>query len=319
MIRNISLVVGLALVSAVGCTSVNESVPPPTAIAPFSSDQAQQHQRAWAEYLGETVEKEIVLGQGADGREVTVTMVLVPPGEFSMGSSEDEQEDLSANARQISDWWLLERLSSEGPQHRVKITQPFFVSRYEVTQAQWLAVMGNNPSEFKGDLSHPVEHISWNDGQIFISKLNERAASRGMSFAMPTEAQWEHACRAGTTTLWHFGNSEKGVTQYGWINANAEGRTHPVGLLEPNAFGIHDLVGNVWEWCADWHKTNYYTKEPVDDPSGPPNGSRRTGRGGGWRSSAWHCRSATRPFSTPNSRSGDLGFRLISTLIRESD
>ena len=132
------------------------------------------------------------------------------------------------------------------------ITKPFYLGKYEVTQEQWEAVMGSNPSHFKGP-KNPVEQVSWDDCQQFLVKLNAKSGGQGSKFVLPTEAQWEYACRAGSTGKFCFGDDEKQLGEYAWYEANSGDKTHPVGEKKPNTFGLHDMHGNVWEWCQDWY------------------------------------------------------------------
>lgn len=293
------------------CKSVRVDWPetPPLANAPFDAATAKTHQQAWAEYLGLPMEREVDLPGGA-----TLTMILIPPGEFLMGSDKEEQEKFLEEANAANHEWAIERIPSEGPRHRVRITRPFYLGKYEVTQAQWQAVTGSNPSEFKDNPTHPVEMASWNDVQGFLTRVNEAAPQQGMSFDLPTEAQWEYASRAGSTTFWHFGDRAAALQEYGWFNANSSNKTHPVGRLQPNAFGIYDMHGNLWEWCADWYAADYYAKTPVDDPSGSSAGLHRVVRGGYWLDHAMSCRSAYRDGSSPDYRSNRIGFRLAATI-----
>ena len=138
-----------------------------------------------------------------------------------------------------------------------------------------------------------------------------------MTFKLPTEAQWEYACRAGTTTAWHCGDSDATLEECAWFHANSGGKTRPVGQLRPNGFGLYDMHGNVWEWCADSHAADYYARSPIDDPSGPPTGSLWEGRGGSQHAIAGRCRSAFRRDYSLGNRLGDLGFRLASVLVDE--
>ena len=216
--------------------------------------------------------------------------VLIPAGTFQMGST---------NILIVQD--------NEKPVHTVHITQPFYMGKYEVTQGQWQVVMGNNPSSFTGDPNWPVENVSWNDVQEFIRRLNARAG--GTTFRLPTEAEWEYAARAGTTTSWSFGNDASQLERYVWYDKNAGGETHPVGQLQPNLWGLYDMHGNVWEWVQDWFGS--YASGTADDPPGPPSGSYRVNRGGGWDSGFNHCRSGGRSNNAPGKRYDNLGFRLL--------
>ncbi len=289
--------------------------PPPPAVAPFDEKTAKRHQVLWSHYLGVPVEHDVDLGGG-----VKLTMVLIPPGEFMMGSPDAERQMAIEEAKAGNDTWAIERIPTEAPRHRVRITRPFYLGKYEVTQAQWLAVMGNNPSQFQAP-GNPVEQVSWENIQPFLAKLNTArtrrvpaakmgSAATAMKFALPTEAQWEYACRAGTTTAFCFGDNAAMLGQYGWVKGNSDGKTHPVGELKANAWGLHDMLGNVWEWCADRWAPDYYANSPMDNPPGPGTGSDRVRRGGGWNDNAGLCRSAHRSRSTPVSRTSRLGFRL---------
>jgi formylglycine-generating enzyme required for sulfatase activity len=194
--------------------------------------------------------------------------------------------------------------SDEKPVHRVTISNGFEMGKYEVTQLQWRAIMGNNPSYFKGCNSCPVEQVSWDDVQEFINKLN--AKNDGYEYRLPTEAEWEYACRAGTT-----GGYAGNLDSMAWYDSNSGDKTHPVGTKQPNAWGLYDMHGNVWEWCQDWYGA--YPSNAVTDPAGARSGSYRVIRGGGWGSGAQDCRAADRYGYAPDVRNGDLGFRLIRT------
>jgi formylglycine-generating enzyme required for sulfatase activity len=177
-----------------------------------------------------------------------------------------------------------------------------------VTQAQWRAVMGNNPSHFKGE-DLPVENVSWDDVQDFLRKLNKR--DPGKNYRLPTEAEWEYACRAGSTAKWCFGNDESQLGDYAWYYANADGRTHPVGRKRANAWGLFDMHGNVWEWCQDWYGN--FSSGEVKNPTGPISGTGRVGRGGYWGSYSSHARCAYRGSYAPTPRSNGIGFRCART------
>jgi len=303
---------------------IQKNVTPPMAVAPFDADQAKKHQQAWADYLGKPLEMENSIG---------MKFVLIPPGEFMMGSTEEEVEQLLKEAKERQDaQWYIDRLPSEAPRHRVRITRPFYLGLYEVTQAEYQRVMGSNPSAFSAESKeaakvtgldtsrHPVEMVSWKDAKAFCEKLSampeEQAAGR--VYVLPTEAQWEYACRAGTTTKWSCGDDGGVLRDYAWYSTNAGGRTRGVGERKSNGFGLFDMHGNVWEWCADWLGGGYYAASPVDDPQGPASGSRRPLRGGSWRSTARHCRSADRNWNAPVNRYDYLGFRLALVPVDES-
>ena len=280
---------------------------PPLAIAPFDAEEARAHQQAWAEHLGLEVEVENSVG---------MQLRLIPPGEFMMGSPESEEG----------------RWDVEGPQHRVQITRPFYLGVYPVTQSQWESVMGTNPSWFseggKGsDLvsglstaDFPVESVSWEDAQEFIGRLNERSEETGRVYRLPTAAEWEYACRAGTTTRYSFGDDEAELDEYGWYSGNTGGlrgggRTYPVGQKRPNFWGLYDIHGNVFEWCSDWFSGDYYANSPLEDPTGPEAGSSRVSRGGGWDDTGWSCRSAYRDGYAPGDRRIYLGFRVAFSSV----
>ena len=249
------------------------------------------------------------------GKGVKMEFVLIPAGEFVMGSPEAERQLALQQAKADNDQWAVQRIPTE-VQHRVKITKPFYMGKHEVTQAQWQAVMGDNPSRFKAP-TNPVETVSWEDVQQFLQKLNASKPNPPtghggpMRFALPTEAQWEYACRAGTTTAFCFGDNPSMLTQYAWSRGNSEGRPHPVGQKKPNAWGLFDMHGSLWEWCADMYGGDYYAQSPPYDPAGPTAGSHRVNRGGSWYYHPWLCRSAYRGLEKPTSRGASLGFRVV--------
>ena len=227
------------------------------------------------------------------GKGVKLEMVLIPAGEFLMGSP-DSDKDASFQ---------------EKPQHRVRITKPFYLGKYKVTQEQWEAVMGSNPSHFKGP-KNPVEQVSWDDCQQFLGKLNAKFAAEGGKYQLPSEAQWEYACRAGSKTRYSFGDDETRLGDHAWIRKNWGGNTHPVGEKKPNAWGLYDMHGNVCELCQDWFKDGYYKESPVDDPMGAATGLYRVLRGGSWHCPAGHCRSANRRRILPGLPCNNLGLRV---------
>lgn len=218
---------------------------------------------------------------------IGMEMVLIPSGTFQMGSNESDDEK---------------------PIHSVTISQSFYMGKYEVTQKEWSAIMGTDPSFFKGD-NLPVEQVSWNDIQEFIKKLNQKEG--GEKYRLPTEAEWEYAAKAGTNTKWHFGDNESQLGDYAWYSSNSNTKTHEVGQKKPNLFGLYDMHGNVWEWVQDWYGSNYYQSSPKTDPKGPSSGSRRVIRGGSWLYFAESARSASRNFGSPEYRYNNIGFRLL--------
>jgi len=254
---------------------------------PFDAQEAARRQRETAAALGLPVEKTLDLGNG-----VKMELVLIPAGEFMMGSPSSES-------------------GREGPQHRVRITRPFYMGKYEVTQEQFEAVKGWDPSHYKGP-SNPVERVSWNDAVKFCYRLSQRT---GCDVRLPTEAEWEYACRAGSSTAFHFGDSGSQLGDYAWNSGNSGGKTHPVGQKRPNAWGLYDMYGNVFEWCQDWYDSDYYGQSPAADPKGPSSGMDRVLRGGCWNSGAGRCRSAFRshylPWDPPGLTPYYVGFRVV--------
>ncbi len=225
---------------------------------------------------------------------IGVEFVLVPPGSFKMGGDK--------NLEQAED--------HENPCHLVTLSQAFYMGKHAVTQAQWTAMMDDNPSTFEGDI-RPVERVSWHDAQAFVQKLNQKEETG--RYRLPTEAEWEYAARAGTETAYAFGGNTGMLEQYAWYGKNAGGETRPVGSLYPNAWGLYDMHGNVHEWCQDWFDRKYYAQSASIDPSGPSSGLARALRGGDWGSADWYCRCASRSLSSPDRRSNRVGFRLVRT------
>ena len=311
---------------------------PPPAIAPFNADQAKQHQAAWAKYLGVPVEYENSIG---------MKFRLIPPGEFLMGSTTEEiaaalklggedevrQRQLQIRRRQIQ---------SEGPQHKVVLTQPIYVGATEVTQAQYEQVMKTSPSpsSTSGEdqkaadpktANHPVESVIWYHAAEFSEKLSQREELKpfyfragnsvtpleGTGYRLPTEAEWEFACRAGTTARYWGGDEGSDLLRTGWCSRNSGGRPHAVGELSANPFGLFDVHGNVWEWVQDSWDPAYYSKfqvEPAIDPGGPSH----TGvieevlvRGGSCDSTSSQCRSSSRLAYQPTYRASGIGFRVV--------
>ncbi|MHC4249871.1 MAG: SUMF1/EgtB/PvdO family nonheme iron enzyme, partial [Planctomycetota bacterium] len=232
------------------------------------------------------------------GRGVRMEMVYVKPGRFVMGGTED------ANPRSAYQ-------GIEKPKHEVTITQGFYLGKYEVTQSQYEAVMGANPSKRKGpDL--PVEQVTWHQAVQFCLLASGRM---GKLVRLPTEAEWEYACRAGSAERYSFGSDAARLSEFAWHKGNAGGRTHPVGQKTPNAWGLHDMHGNVWEWVADWYAADYYAKSPAKDPQGPDTGDRRLLRGGSWFFDVgYKCRSAFRHHNLPKRPYQTLGFRAVVSL-----
>jgi WD40 repeat protein len=284
--------------------TVRVIVPTPTAttpllaVAPFDAARAGQYQQAWADHLGTPVETANSIG---------MKLRLIPAGEFMMGSPETESG----------------RFDDE-TQHRVSITKPFYMGVTEVTQEQYQKVMGTNPSKFKRP-QNPVETVSWTEAVEFCRKLRAMPAekTKGYEYRLPTEAEWEYACRSGTTTAYGFGDDASRLGDYGWFDGNPGSKIaviqrlaiHPVGEKKPNAWGLYDMHGNVIEWCQD--RYGAYPSGSVTDPTGARSGSLRVYRGGSWFSFTRHCRSAYRGRITPKKyRAFNLGFRVLRSSIK---
>jgi formylglycine-generating enzyme required for sulfatase activity len=239
---------------------------------------------------------------------VGTEFVLVPAGSFVMGSDND----------------VPNAASSEKPAHTVSISKPFYLGKYEVTQAQWEAVMDSSPFTLDGSNSfynlpgmavrirkptNPA-NVSWNDAQDFIKRLNRKEGHA--RYRLPTEAEWEYAARAGTTTAYSFGNDARKLGEYARLGEDfASGSSHAVGSKMPNPWGLYDVHGNVWEWVQDWYDASYYANSPAIDPPGPRSGSQRVVRGGSWHETATSWRSAFRRDYEPDYRGISIGFRVV--------
>ena len=313
---------------------------PPPAIAPFDADQAKHHQAVWAKYLGVPVEYTNSIG---------MKFRLIPPGEFTMGSSPKEIAEALKVSNPDNKYWQ-ECIKSEAPQHKVILTQPIYMGVNEVTQAEYENVMGVNPSHFApmgtgkeavvgmDTASHPVEGVSWNDAAEFCAKLSKQEEMKpfyfragetitpldGTGYRLPTEAEWEYACRAGTTTKYWIGDKDEDLVRAGWFADNTGGRTHTAGELKANPYGLYDIHGNVWEWVRDVWDAAYYsefTGKPAVDPGGPSStDSRRVVRGGHWYYFESRCRAADRFALDPSNRHDGIGFRvsLVADAVRTS-
>ena len=220
---------------------------------------------------------------------ISIDMVRVEAGTFTMGATPEMGDPFDADK----------------PAHRVTLTNDYYIGKYEVTQALWKAVMGNNPSYFKGD-NLPVEQVSWNDCQEFISKLNRIT---GKTFRLPTEAEWEYAARGGNKSRGYQYSGSNNPSNVAWYDDNSGDKTHAVGTKQPNELGIYDMSGNVWEWCQDWYET--YSSSSQVNPTGANSGSCRVVRGVSWYNNARNCRLSLRGSNTPDFRSSNLGLRLV--------
>jgi formylglycine-generating enzyme required for sulfatase activity len=240
--------------------------------------------------------------------DLPVQFRLIPRGTFMMGS---EPEDAIGAAGQ-------EHERDESPMHQVTISKDFYLGVYEVTQAQWVSVMGSNPAVFQqienyiqeheDPLLRPVESVSWDDCQVFIARLHEMGVGK---FRLPTEAEWEYACRAGTSTRYYWGNDPRKwiINQYAWVNSRSFASTHPVGQKKPNSWGLFDMSGNVWEWCSDWYGP--YSPDHQIDPRGLKSGSRKVFRGGSWFDFPDSQRSANRHAHGTKRGYPAIGLRLV--------
>jgi len=292
------------------------------------------------------------------GGGVKLRLTLIPAGEFKMGSGESAEATAAFFKKTYGeDYLIADFFENEHPQHRVRITKPFYLGTYHVTRGQFRqfvadtryktdAEKGEKPGAFGWDPDkkefgfkakyswrkvgfeqtdeHPVVNVSWNDAKAFCEWLSKKEKK---TYRLPTEAEWEYACRAGTTTRYSSGDDPETLAKVGnvadatakaqfpdrtWMIKASDGYvfTSPVGSFQPNTFGLYDMHGNAWQWCADWYDGDYYAKSPADDPSGPTTGSIRVFRGGSWYDYAGYCRSADRRGDTPGGRYYDLGFRV---------
>jgi formylglycine-generating enzyme required for sulfatase activity len=219
--------------------------------------------------------------------------VLISAGTFTMGEWDDEASS-----------------SDEVPRHEVEITTPFYLGTFEVTQAQWRSVMGSNPSVFRGQ-DRPVDNVSWNDAQNFINALNRMENTD--RYRLPTEAEWEYSVRAGTDSIFFYGEDRALMRKYAWYQDNSDEETHPVGLKDPNPWGLYDVYGNVWEWVNDWYSEDYYSESPRKDPRGPSDANEKSMRGGSHEFTSRVCRSANRFSFSTTSKDSDFGFRVAFT------
>jgi formylglycine-generating enzyme required for sulfatase activity len=268
-----SVVVCVAVVAVCGC---DRSQPTP----PVASNPTQPV--ATSPTPPATTNKSTPVELPESANSIGMKFKLIPAGTFTMGKG--------------------------GDAHEVTLTKPFKMGVHEVTQSQYKQVMGVNPSQFKG-ADNPVGGGNWEDAIEFCRKLSELPAEKaaGNVYRLPTEAEWEYACRAGTTTQFSFGDDEA-EWEFAWYSDNSASKAHPVGGKQPNAWGLYDMHGNVWEWCQDWYDD--YPSGAVTDPTGPASGSYRVYRGGSWRRTAGSCRSASRGRHFPSSRYFISGFRV---------
>ncbi len=256
---------------------------------------------------------------------IAMRFVLVPAGDFLMGATPEESAwAVQAGKQQGEPMWYFERIPCEMPRHPVRISRPFLLAIYEVTQGEFEQIMGTNPSTFcksgkradrlAGQDTNrlPVDSVSWDDAAEFCRRLSalpkEQAARR--TYRLPTEAEWEYACRAGSTSRWCCGDDEARLEQHAWFRQNSNAMPHPVGEKKPNAFGLYDMLGNMREWCMDHFGFDYYRQSPAIDPLGPPSGN-PVCRGGAFSHGATYLRPAFRHTEKPSHRSLDQGFRVV--------
>lgn len=223
--------------------------------------------------------------------DLSMDFVRIEPGTFMMGSDEEVGEE------------------DEVSRHEVTIDTAFYIGTCEVTQAQWTAIMGTNPSTFVND-SNPVENVSYNDCLLFIKKLQKLT---GYKIALPTEAQWEYSCRAQSSTKWFFGDTDTDLAVYAWSGDESGKTTHPVGQKQANPWGLYDMYGNVQEWCSDWYNSSYSDRAQTN-PVGPKSGTSRVLRGGGWGDFSALVRSACRNACGSDEKNDGIGFRCILLL-----
>ena len=270
-------------------TAIPQQAQPQQPVAqpqPVSSMASSSTSGASSNMVGSSTSGSVITIPVKDG--ISIEMVKVEAGSFNMGATPEMQNPDE----------------DEKPVHRVTLTNNYYIGKYEVTQALWQAVMGSNPSNFKGD-DLPVE-VSWNDCQDFISKLN---AMTGKRFRLPSEAEWEYAARGGKKSRGYQYSGSNTIGDVAWYEGNSGSKTHAVGTKQPNELGIYDMTGNVYEWCQDWYGS--YSSSPQTNPIGAVSGSCRVYRGGCWVSSARNCRTSYRGRRTPDFRYGFLGLRLV--------
>ena len=290
MMKQVFLVILLAFGFVVGAQ--NKIVKKPKKQKPATTQVApKKHKSQSKPTKGGTVKCVATKASYSNGtltvNGIKYNMVWVDGGTFRMGATSEQGSEIS----------------DEKPVHSVTLSG-YYIGKTEVTQALWKAVMGSNPSNLKGD-NLPVEQVSWNDCQEFIRKVN---ALTGQNFRLPTEAEWEFACRGGNNSRGYKYSGSNYIDNVAWYDGNSGDKTHPVATKSPNELGIYDMSGNVWEWCADWYGD--YSSGRQTNPKGPYDGSRRVGRGGSWFIGARGCRSSDRYFDHPTVRYLNLGLRL---------
>ncbi len=310
------LLATLAGLAMAGCS--NQAEPSRPEVTPREATKSgTATQETGTDGTTTAAEPKAATGEKQITNSIGMKLLLIPAGEFTMGSPESEKS----------------RHADEGPQHRVWITRPFYLGAYPVTQAEYKRVTGRNPSymtadgDRKDDLRGidtsrlPVDEVSWNDAMEFCRQLGRQERQ---TYRLPTEAEWEYACRAGTMTPFSFGGMLNGLAANCWGNhpygTREEGpclkRPSVVGSYQANAFGLYDMHGNIGQWCTDWYDEHYYSVSPMNDPSGPNQGSHHVIRGGNWSYDPDACRSAFRSHNSPGFRTYVLGFRVVRVASR---
>lgn len=290
MMKQVFLVILLAFGFVVGAQ--NKIVKKPKKQKPATTQVApKKHKSQSKPTKGGTVKRVATKASYSNGtltvNGIKYNMVWVDGGTFRMGATSEQGSEIS----------------DEKPVHSVTLSG-YYIGKTEVTQALWQAVMGSNPSYFEGD-DLPVEQVSWDDCQEFIRKLNSLT---GQNFRLPTEAEWEFACRGGNNSRGYKYSGSNYIDNVAWYDGNSGDKTHPVATKSPNELGIYDMSGNVWEWCADWYGD--YSSGRQTNPKGPYGGSYRVNRGGSWNYGAGYCRSSNRGYYCPADRGSYLGLRL---------
>jgi len=258
----------------------------------------------------------VVLAPATYTNALGMRFAKLPAGEFMMGATEEEVRDVVA-AYRVEGERAAHLLASETPQHKARISRNFYMGVCEVTQGQFVKALAKNPARFKGD-RRPVDNVDWKEAKAFCEWLNTNDANRpaGHEYRLPTEAEWEYACRAGSATRYHFGDDPAPLGDYAWCDANSGRETHDVGTKKPNAWGLHDMHGNVWEWCEDWYREDYYRSSPANDPWNRRPGPNHAFRGVGWEGDAVSSRCSVRTGPAKVNPVGNYGFRVVLAPIR---
>ena len=312
----------------VGVRESAGSIEIPHAIAPFDSNAARKFQQTWADHLGVELETTITYSN-----KLKLHMVLIPPGEFLMGSTDSEVEALTSGKNgPKGEKDTLDRIKkNERPCHRVRITRPFLMSKTEITVGQFAefarATDYKTAAEresakrtfrepgFKSKDDSPAAQISWGDANAFCKWLSKN----GTTYRLPTEAEWEFSCRAGTETSYSFGESDHDLKNHAWYALNSKERTQPVATKLPNPFGLHDMHGSLQEWCQDFFKADWYSESNDTDPLGPATGAGHVLRGGHWGAAALDCRSAYRRDIKSRYKHSNYGFRIVQEIGSDSE